>query len=46
MRVEIADDVEEFTEKACQKGTLGRFPSQQAMLMMMGSALKLEKFGA
>jgi 2,3-bisphosphoglycerate-independent phosphoglycerate mutase len=43
---EIADDVEEFTEKACQKGTLGRFPAQQAMLLMMGNALKLEKFGA
>jgi 2,3-bisphosphoglycerate-independent phosphoglycerate mutase len=43
---EIADDVDQFTEKACQKGTLGRFPAQQAMLMLMGSALKLEKFGA
>ncbi|HLZ10169.1 MAG TPA: 2,3-bisphosphoglycerate-independent phosphoglycerate mutase [Chloroflexota bacterium] len=43
---EIPDDVEEFTEKACQKGTLGRFPAQQAMLLMMGNARKLEKFGA
>jgi 2,3-bisphosphoglycerate-independent phosphoglycerate mutase len=43
---EIPDNVEEFSEKACQKGTLGRFPAQQAMLMMMANALKLEKFGA
>jgi 2,3-bisphosphoglycerate-independent phosphoglycerate mutase len=43
---EIADDVDRFSEKACQKGTLGRFPAQQVMLMLMGNALKLEKFGA
>jgi 2,3-bisphosphoglycerate-independent phosphoglycerate mutase len=45
-RYEIPDVVEQFTEKACQRGTLGRFPAQQAMLMLMGNALKLEKFGA
>jgi 2,3-bisphosphoglycerate-independent phosphoglycerate mutase len=45
-RYEIPDEVEQFTERACQRGTLGRFPAQQVMLMLMGNALKLEKFGA
>src|SRR5579884_3839845 len=31
-RYEIPDVVEQFTEHACQRGTLGRFPAQQAML--------------
>jgi 2,3-bisphosphoglycerate-independent phosphoglycerate mutase len=43
---EVPDVVEQFTERACQQGTLGRFPAQQVMLMLMGNALKLEKFGA
>jgi 2,3-bisphosphoglycerate-independent phosphoglycerate mutase len=43
---EIPDSVEQFTERACQRGTLGRFPAQQIMLMLMANALKLEKFGA
>ncbi|MGH2460484.1 MAG: 2,3-bisphosphoglycerate-independent phosphoglycerate mutase [Chloroflexota bacterium] len=42
----ISDDVEQFSERACQHGTLGRFPAQQVMLMLMGNALKLEKYGA
>jgi len=45
-RYEIPDEVEQFTERACQRGTLGRFPAQQVMLLLMGNALKLEKFGA
>ena len=45
-RYEIPDVVEQFTERACQRGTLGRFPAQQVMLMLMGNALKLEKYGA
>jgi 2,3-bisphosphoglycerate-independent phosphoglycerate mutase len=45
-RYEIPDAVEQFTERACQRGTLGRFPAQQVMLMLMANALKLEKYGA
>lgn len=45
-RYEIPDIVEEFAERACQKGTLGRFPAQQVMLMLMANALKLQKYGA
>ena len=45
-RYEVPDAVEQFTERACQRGTLGRFPAQQVMLLLMGNALKLEKFGA
>ncbi len=45
-RYEIPDAVEQFTERACQRGTLGRFPAQSVMLMLMANALKLEKFGA
>ena len=43
---EIPDQVEVFSEKACQRGTLGRFPAQQVMLQLMANALKLEKYGA
>ena len=42
----VPDDVEQFTERACQRGTLGRFQARQVMLMLMGNALKLEKYGA
>ena len=45
-RYEIPDSVEHFTERACQQGTLGRFPALQVMLMLLGNALKLEKYGA
>lgn len=45
-RYVVSDDVEQFTERACQHGTLGRFQAQQVMLMLMGNALKLEKYGA
>jgi len=45
-RYEISDSVEQFTERACQRGTLGRFPALQSMLMLMANALKLEKYGA
>jgi 2,3-bisphosphoglycerate-independent phosphoglycerate mutase len=45
-RYEVPDQVEEFTERACQRGTLGRFQAEQVMLMLMGNALKLEKYGA
>ena len=40
------DGIGEFSEKACARGTLGRFPAQQALLLAMANALKLTKFGA
>lgn len=45
-RYEVPDQVERFTERDCQRGTLGRFHALQVMLMLMGNALKLEKYGA
>ena len=41
-----ADEVSRFTEKECARGWLGRFPSLQAMPLMLAHALKLKKFGA
>ena len=41
-----ADDVEVFTERACAKGLLGRFPALGAMPLMLAHALKLKKYGA
>ncbi len=41
-----ADDVAEFTERACGKGLLGRFRALYAMPLMLAHALKLKKFGA
>ncbi len=41
-----ADEVTRFTEKDCARGGLGRFPSLQAMPLMLACALKLKKFGA
>lgn len=35
-----------FTERECAKGSLGRFPAERAMLLMMSHAGKLAKFGA
>ncbi len=40
------DDVAAFTERACAKGMLGRFPSLSAMPLMLAHALKLQKYGA
>lgn len=40
------DDVREFTERACAKGLLGRFRAISAMPLMLGHALKLQKYGA
>lgn len=40
------DDVDCLTERACAKGLLGRFPSLNAMSLMLAHALKLKKYGA
>jgi len=41
-----ADRVEDFSEKACVNGSLGRFPATHVMPLALAHALKLEKFGA
>lgn len=41
-----ADEVSRFTERDCARGGLGRFPSLQAMPLMLACALKLKKYGA
>jgi 2,3-bisphosphoglycerate-independent phosphoglycerate mutase len=41
-----ADDVAEFSERACLAGGLGRFPATDIMPLAMANALKLDKFGA
>ena len=40
------DEVEQFNEKECVKGGLGRFLAVDALPLMMANALKLRKFGA
>jgi 2,3-bisphosphoglycerate-independent phosphoglycerate mutase len=40
------EGVAEFSERACARGLLGRFPAQQAMLLALANARKLTKFGA
>ncbi|HZK40967.1 MAG TPA: 2,3-bisphosphoglycerate-independent phosphoglycerate mutase [Atribacterota bacterium] len=40
------DEVEQFNEKECVKGGLGRFPAVNVLPLMMANALKLKKFGA
>lgn len=42
----IPDDVDHFAERACGRGQLGRFPSQEVMVHLMAHALKLQKYGA
>ncbi|MCX6566103.1 MAG: phosphoglycerate mutase, partial [Candidatus Aminicenantes bacterium] len=42
----LPDDVVTFSERACAKGLLGRFPSLYAMPLMLGHAGKLKKYGA
>ncbi len=40
------DEVDEFSERACVAGGLGRFPAVDIMSLAMANALKLKKFGA
>jgi 2,3-bisphosphoglycerate-independent phosphoglycerate mutase len=42
----MTDDVAEFSERACSRGFLGRFPSLHAMPLMLAHAGKLKKYGA
>jgi 2,3-bisphosphoglycerate-independent phosphoglycerate mutase len=41
-----ADPVSRFTERACAQGSLGVFPAQDLMPLLMANALRLMKFGA
>ncbi|MDH7513102.1 MAG: 2,3-bisphosphoglycerate-independent phosphoglycerate mutase [Clostridiales bacterium] len=45
-RAAFPDDADRFSERACSRGFLGRFPSLQAMPLMLAHAGKLKKFGA
>jgi 2,3-bisphosphoglycerate-independent phosphoglycerate mutase len=40
------DGVDRFGERACLRGSLGRFPAVDIMPLALGHALKLAKFGA
>jgi len=40
------DLVEEFSERACSTGSMGRFPGTHVMPLALAHALKLDKFGA
>ncbi len=40
------DGIAEFSERACARGSLGRFPALQALPLALANALKLAKFGA
>ena len=41
-----ADPVTQFTERACTAGSLGVFPAQHLMPLVMANALRLTKYGA
>ena len=41
-----ADPVTQFTERACAGGSLGVFPAQQLMPLILANGLRLTKFGA
>lgn len=41
-----ADQVDEFSERGCSRGALGRFPAVDLMPIAMANALRLAKYGA
>jgi 2,3-bisphosphoglycerate-independent phosphoglycerate mutase len=45
-RWEVPDEVDRFGERACGRGTLGIFPAQAAMQLMLAASLRLTKYGA
>jgi 2,3-bisphosphoglycerate-independent phosphoglycerate mutase len=45
-RSAMPDDVSAFSERACGRGFLGRFPALQAMPLLLAHAGKLQKYGA
>jgi len=45
-RSAMPDDVLAFSERACSRGFLGRFPALQAMPLLLAHAGKLQKYGA
>jgi 2,3-bisphosphoglycerate-independent phosphoglycerate mutase len=45
-RSAMPDDVSAFSERACRRGFLGRFPALQAMPLLLSHAGKLQKYGA
>jgi len=42
----LPDDVTQFSERACSRGFLGRFPALQVMPLLLAHAGKLQKYGA
>lgn len=40
------DGIAEFTERACARGGLGRFPAREGMALMLANAGRLAKYGA
>jgi 2,3-bisphosphoglycerate-independent phosphoglycerate mutase len=45
-RHEVGDEVDEFNEVACRRGSLGIFPAKEALSLAMANAGRLMKFGA
>lgn len=45
-KVVRADGIGEYGERACARGSLGRFPSRDLMPMALANAQRLTKFGA
>ncbi len=45
-RHEVGDDVDEFNEVACRRGSLGIFPAKEVLSLAMANAGRLMKFGA
>lgn len=45
-RLAGADGEEGFNERTCARGSLGRFPAKDALMLAMACAQKLVKFGA
>jgi 2,3-bisphosphoglycerate-independent phosphoglycerate mutase len=41
-----SDGVAEYGERACARGSLGVFPATDEMMLAMGYALRLNKYGA